>query len=228
MTENYPVSWKELFSKEFNKLYFKDLISFLDLEYSSQTIYPKQNEIFKAFELCAWDKIKVVIIGQDPYHGKNQANGLCFSINDGVNLPPSLKNIYLEMSKDLNIMKPKSGNLSFWAEQGILMLNSTLTVRKDEPGSHQNKGWEIFTDIVISEIASKKKHIVYILWGAFAQKKATKINENENLIIASKHPSPFSAHKGFFGSKPFSQTNTYLENIGKKSIIWSNENNLFK
>ena len=222
-----PSSWHTQLQNELDKLYFKDLLLFLEGEYKFQTVFPLRENIFKAFELCPWETLKVVLIGQDPYHGPHQAHGLCFSVNEGIALPPSLKNIYKEMSQDLGTTKPQSGNLSFWASQGILMLNATLTVRKDEPESHQNKGWEIFTDAVIAQIATHKSQLVYILWGAYAQKKSKQIDKTQNLVLSSAHPSPFSANRGFFGSKPFSQTNVYLQQQGKTPIIWNRDESLF-
>ena len=199
---------------------FEQLSKFIKDEYASNTIYPPGNKIFNAFDHCSWDNLKVVIIGQDPYHGPGQANGLCFSVSDGVRKPPSLINIFKEIQDDLGIGIPDSGNLERWADQGVLLLNATLTVRKSNPGSHQNKGWEQFTDTVISEISNKKDHVVFLLWGAFAQKKAELINEELHYVLQSPHPSPFSADRGFFGNKHFSMVNTYLQSLGKTEINW--------
>ena len=212
--------WKTLLVDEFSKQYFLDLIKFLNQEIKTQDIYPKQKMIFNAFNQCSLQDIKVVIIGQDPYHGINQANGLSFSVNDGVKLPPSLRNIYKELKTDIGGEIPSSGNLEHWAQQGVLLLNATLTVRSKQPGSHQKKGWENFTNRVIQAISEQKEHIVFILWGAYAQKKGIIINEDKHLVIKSPHPSPFSAHRGFFGSKPFSKTNAYLLSIGLTKIDW--------
>jgi uracil-DNA glycosylase len=213
-------AWKELLFNEFSKPYFIDLEALLTKEYKNQIIFPEEHLVFNAFNKCSLENLKVVIIGQDPYHGLGQANGLSFSVNDGIKLPPSLRNIYKELKTDVNAELPFSGNLERWAQQGILLLNATLTVRAKEPGSHQKKGWEEFTDAVIQSISDKKKNVVFILWGAYAQKKGLIIDSKKHFIIKSPHPSPFSAHKGFFGSKPFSQTNSYLETIASKRISW--------
>tara|TARA_Y100001968_G_C19358050_1_gene718258 strand:+ start:478 stop:1140 length:663 start_codon:yes stop_codon:yes gene_type:complete len=213
-------SWKELLMNEFKKPYFKELVSFVKKEYSQKTIYPPGKLIFKAFDNCSFKKIKVVIIGQDPYHGYNQANGLCFSVSDGLKKPPSLLNIFKELRSDLDINIPESGNLERWSHQGVLMLNSILTVEKGEPSSHKNKGWENFTDSVIEIIATQKSNIVFMLWGAYAQKKGEKINRNKHLILESAHPSPFSADRGFFGKKHFSKCNEYLKRYNKGKILW--------
>lgn len=213
-------SWKEALKEEFGKEYFSNLVQFVKTEYETQTIYPPGNLIFSAFDSTPFDEVKVVILGQDPYHGPGQANGLCFSVADGIRQPPSLKNIFKELNADLNLPIPESGNLRRWAEQGILMLNATLTVRAKQAGSHQNKGWEEFTDAVIQKLSDEKENLVFILWGAYAQKKGSVIDENKHYIIRSPHPSPFSAYNGFFGSQPFSKTNEYLQSIGKKEIAW--------
>lgn len=213
--------WHDLMASEFEKPYFKDLMSFVNFEYKNYTCYPPKEEIFAAFNHCAFDNIKVVIIGQDPYHGPDQANGLCFSVHDPIPFPPSLKNIFKEIQQDLNQSVPISGNLERWAKQGVLLLNATLTVRKGEAGSHQNKGWEAFTDAVIQKIAANHPNIIFMLWGGYAKKKGVKIDRNKHQILESGHPSPLSANKGhWFGNKHFSQSNAYLKSIGKKEIIW--------
>lgn len=184
------------------------------------TIYPPKELIFRALELTPFENIKVVILGQDPYHGEGEANGLAFSVNKGVKLPPSLRNIYEELKSDMGIKIPNHGDLTSWAKQGVLLLNSVLTVEKDKPASHRNIGWEEYTDSIIKKISDKKENIVFILWGKYAQSKKDFIDERKHLVISSPHPSPFSANKGFFGSKPFSKTNTYLKSKGKKEIDW--------
>lgn len=213
-------SWKEQLEVEFEKPYFQELTSFVRKEYQTQTIYPPGSLIFNAFNLCPFNNTKVVIIGQDPYHGPNQAHGLCFSVNDGVEFPPSLNNIFKEIKNDLDIPVPTSGNLTRWAEQGVLLLNATLTVRARQAGSHQNKGWEQFTDAVIRLLAEKKEHLVFILWGAYAQKKGAFIDRNKHLVLESVHPSPLAAHRGFWNNHHFSKTNNYLEQLGKTPIQW--------
>ena len=213
-------SWKNLLSGEFEKDYFINLTNFIKKEYlSGKAIYPKPSNIFNAFNLCPLDNVKVVIIGQDPYHEPNQAHGLCFSVQKGVNYPPSLVNIYKEIENDLGYKSVTNGDLSYWAEQGILLLNSSLTVKAHYAGSHSGIGWEMFTDSVI-KILSYKEGVVYLLWGSFAQKKAEIIDINKNLVLKSVHPSPLSAHRGFFGNHHFSKTNQYLKSLGKKEIIW--------
>lgn len=213
-------SWKQQLHLEFAKPYFKELAQFVKTEYASQVIYPPAKQIFNAFDSCPFDETKVVIIGQDPYHGAGQANGLCFSVNDGVKPPPSLVNIFKEIKQDLGKPIPESGNLERWAKQGVLLLNATLTVRASSPASHQKKGWEEFTDEVIKIISAQKQNIVFILWGAYAQKKGEVIDRSKHFAISSPHPSPFSADKGFFGSKPFSKTNQYLKSKGLMEIEW--------
>lgn len=214
-------SWKERLQPEFDKDYFKDLIAFVKDEYHKYTIYPPGRLIFNAFDHCPFDKVKVVIIGQDPYHEPGQAHGLCFSVQDNVPLPPSLVNIFKEIGTDLNKPMPATGNLLRWADQGVLLLNSTLTVRAHQAGSHQHKGWEEFTDAVIHRIATEKKHIVYILWGAYAQRKGAFIDSNHNLVLKAAHPSPLSANRGgFFGNKHFSKANDYLIATGQTPIDW--------
>ena len=221
MEVKIETSWKKVLQKEFDEKYFGELTEFVKSEYKKSTVYPMAKFIFNAFELTPFDKVKVVILGQDPYHGPNQANGLAFSVNDGISLPPSLVNIYKEIESDLGQKTAnKNGNLENWAKQGVLMLNATLTVRAAQAGSHQNKGWEKFTDGVIKILSEQKEGLVFILWGAYAQKKGAVIDESKHLVIKSAHPSPLSAYNGFFGSKPFSQTNTYLIFNNKKPIVW--------
>jgi len=214
-------SWKKVLQKEFGEEYFSKLTEFVKSEYKKTTVYPPAKFIFNAFELTPFDKVKVVILGQDPYHGVNQANGLAFSVNDGVATPPSLVNIYKEIKSDLGQETiNKNGNLENWAKQGVLMLNATLTVQAHMAGSHQNKGWEKFTDAVIKTLSDQKENLVFILWGGYAQKKGSVIDESKHLVIKSTHPSPFSVYSGFFGSKPFSQTNAYLIFNDKEPINW--------
>ncbi len=213
-------TWKGHLIDEFNKPYFTTLIDFVKSEYKTHTVYPPGKEIFRAFDCCDFDDVKVVIIGQDPYHGPGQANGLCFSVHDGLRMPPSLLNIFKEIHQDLDKPVPKSGDLERWCHQGVLLLNATLTVRASEAGSHQNKGWEIFTDAVIKQISNTKNNVVFLLWGAYAQKKGEIIDRKKHLVLMSAHPSPFSADRGFFGSKHFSKTNAYLKSKGLKEIEW--------
>ena len=213
-------SWEKVLQTEFDKPYFKDLTDFVRSEYATATIYPPASLIFNAFNLCPFSKVKVVIIGQDPYHGPGQAHGLCFSVNDGVQFPPSLQNIFKEIKSDLDIPIPTSGNLTRWAEQGVLLLNATLTVRAHSAGSHQKKGWETFTDSVIRILAERKENLVFILWGAYAQKKGAFIDNNRHLILSSAHPSPLSAYNGFFGNHHFSLTNEWLQKHGIDTINW--------
>jgi len=213
-------SWKKRLNAEFEKAYFIELVNFIKSEYATFKVFPKGSQIFNAFDHCAFDDLKVVIIGQDPYHGEGQANGLCFSVNNGVRKPPSLVNIFKEIKDDLGLEIPESGNLERWADQGVLLLNATLTVRSQSPGSHQNKGWELFTDAVIQKISEEKEGVVFLLWGSYAQKKGEVIDATRHNILSSAHPSPFAAHRGFFGNKHFSQTNTYLEQKGLKPIAW--------
>lgn len=213
-------SWKKQLAIEFEKDYFKTLTEFVRCEYKQYTVYPPGKLIFNAFNLCPFDKVKVVIIGQDPYHGPGQAHGLCFSVNDDIDFPPSLRNIFKEIQADLGKPIPTSGNLTRWAEQGVLMLNATLTVRAHLAGSHQRHGWEEFTDAVIRILAEQREHIVFILWGAYAQKKGAFIDRSRHLVLTSAHPSPLSAHNGFFGNHHFSQTNDYLKAHGEKAIEW--------
>ena len=213
-------SWKEHLKDEFEKEYFKELVAFVKQEYSSYKVFPKGKHIFRSFDHCGFDELKVVIIGQDPYHGDGQANGLCFSVNDGIKMPPSLINIFKEIRDDLGKDFPDTGNLERWADQGVLLLNATLTVRAHSPGSHQNKGWEQFTDAVIKTISEQKEGIVFLLWGAYAQRKGEVIDPSRHKILSSAHPSPFAANRGFFGNKHFSKTNTYLQQKGLTPINW--------
>jgi uracil-DNA glycosylase len=213
-------SWKALLQEEFGKPYFVELTDFVRAEYKSYRIYPPGSQIFNAFNLCPFDKVKVVIIGQDPYHGPGQAHGLCFSVNDGVPFPPSLRNIFKEVNADTGAPIPQSGNLTRWATQGVLLLNATLTVREHSAGSHQRRGWETFTDAVIRIISEQKSKVVFILWGAYAQSKASLIDSSRHLVLRSVHPSPLSAHAGFFGNHHFSLANDYLVRNGLTSIDW--------
>ncbi|WP_293890319.1 uracil-DNA glycosylase [Flavobacterium sp.] len=214
-------SWKVVLTHEFEKPYFKQLISFVKSEYTAHQCFPKESEIFAAFDHCRFENVKVVIIGQDPYHGIGQANGLCFSVNDGIAFPPSLINIFKEIETDLNKPFPRTGNLERWADQGVLLLNATLTVRESVAGSHQNKGWETFTDAVIQKISDEKKHVVFLLWGGFAKKKGAKIDRKKHHVLETGHPSPLSANRGlWFGNKHFSKTNSYLSGLGKEVIVW--------
>ncbi len=213
-------SWKVLLQEEFDKPYFAELTEFVRAEYKSYRIYPPGSQIFNAFNLCPFDKVKVVIIGQDPYHGPGQAHGLCFSVNDGVPFPPSLRNIFKEINADTGAPIPQSGNLTRWATQGVLLLNATLTVREHSAGSHQRRGWETFTDSVIRIISEQKSNVVFILWGAYAQSKASLIDSSRHLVLRSVHPSPLSAHAGFFGNHHFSLANDYLVRNGLTSIDW--------
>lgn len=217
---NIQKSWRKRLKKAFESAYFLSLKNFLVQEYSRYTVYPSKKFIFSAFNLTPIDKVKVVIIGQDPYHGVGQANGLCFSVADGLKIPPSLKNIYKELKSDLKIELPTSGNLELWATQGVLMLNTTLTVRASEPTSHQNKGWEEFTDVVIKTISEEKENIVFLLWGKFAQSKTKLIDLEKHHVLLATHPSPFSAYRGFFGCRHFSKTNKYLEKTNQTPIDW--------
>ena len=213
-------SWKEQLTREFEEPYFADLASFVRTEYEQGTVYPHPKNIFSAFSLTPFNKVKVVILGQDPYHGPHQANGLSFSVPPGVRNPPSLRNIFCELADDLGTPLPDSGDLSAWAREGVLLLNATLTVRAGAPGSHQGQGWERFTDAVITALSKNRSGIVFILWGAYARSKKKLIDETRHCIIESPHPSPLSAHAGFFGSKPFSRTNDYLRAHGATPINW--------
>ncbi len=213
-------SWDDYLREEYNKEYFIKLKHFISNEYKSKIVYPKMSEIFNAFEKTPFDNVKVVILGQDPYHGENEAEGLSFSVKEGVPKPPSLINIFTELEDDLGIKPPNHGSLVSWAKQGVLLLNSTLTVIKDTPKSHSNKGWEIFTDKVISIINKKETPVVFILWGSDARSKKKLITNKKHLIIESAHPSPLSAYRGFFGSKPFSKTNNFLISNNIEPIDW--------
>ena len=214
-------SWKNILQEEFEKDYFKSLAQFVKKEYQENICYPKGTDIFAAFDYCNFEDVKVVIIGQDPYHGIGQANGLCFSVHEGIAHPPSLINIFKEIETDLGIPYSVSGDLSRWAEQGVLLLNATLTVRAHEAGSHQNKGWEQFTDAVISSISQQKEDVIFLLWGGYAKKKGAKIDKNKHHVLASGHPSPLSANRGYwFGNKHFSQTNKILKSMGVAEIKW--------
>jgi uracil-DNA glycosylase len=220
--DNIDLSWKSFFDVEIQKEYFLNLISNVENEYETSVCFPPKHLIFNAFEKCNLNDLKVVIIGQDPYHGDGEANGLCFSVNDGIKIPPSLKNIFAEINSDFDsIFLPTDGNLERWAHQGILLLNASLTVRKDEANSHKHLKWNVFTDNLIDFISSECENIVFLLWGSFAQKKGIKINREKHLVLERGHPSPLSANRGFwFGNKHFSQTNTYLKSIGKNQIDW--------
>jgi uracil-DNA glycosylase len=213
-------SWKNILQNEFKKPYFTKLADFVASEYKSHDCFPKKEAIFAAFNFCSFDDLKVVIIGQDPYHGENQANGLCFSVKEGMKLPPSLVNIFKEIAIDLNQNAQQSGNLEKWSKQGVLLLNATLTVRAQEAGSHQKKGWETFTDAVIKEISNKKENIVFLLWGKFAESKTKLIATDKHQIFIAPHPSPLGAWRGWFGSKHFSKTNEVLQSWGKTTIKW--------
>ena len=212
--------WKKHLEDEFSKDYFQKLIAFVKSEYKSNKVYPPGRLIFNAFDQCPFDHVKVVILGQDPYHGPGQAHGLCFSVADGVPFPPSLKNIFKEINLDTGAPIPESGNLERWAQQGVLLLNATLTVRAHQAGSHQRKGWEQFTDAVIHKINDLTDGVVFILWGNYAIRKGEFIDKNKHLVLTSVHPSPLSASRGFFGNKQFSKANEYLMNKGKETILW--------
>ncbi|MDO5980358.1 uracil-DNA glycosylase [Flavivirga spongiicola] len=214
-------SWKPYLEEEFGKPYFKDLVSFIKSEYRSQTCFPPGKQIFNAFNHCHFDDVKVVIIGQDPYHGPRQANGLCFSVNKDISHPPSLINIFKEIETDLGIPYPENGDLMRWADQGVLLLNATLTVRAHQAGSHQKRGWETFTDAIIKMISEKKENIVFLLWGGYAKQKVKLINTNDHKVLTSGHPSPLSANRGYwFGNKHFSKTNSLLEQASQVPVQW--------
>ena len=218
MDVKIATSWKKVLADEFEKAYFEKLITFVKEEYATQTIYPQGKYIFNAFEKCSFEDTKVVILGQDPYHGAGQANGLAFSVADGIKVPPSLVNIFKEVKSDIGTDIPKSGNLERWAEQGVLLLNATLTVRATEAGSHQKKGWEQFTDAVIKKISEGKNNVVFMLWGAYAQKKGAVIDTTKHLVLNAPHPSPLA--QGFLGTKHFSKANEYLQEKGLKEIVF--------
>lgn len=213
-------SWKKQLQEEFEKPYFKQLTEFVRTEYATQTIYPPAKLIFNALDQCPFDRVKVVILGQDPYHGPGQAHGLCFSVNDGIEFPPSLRNIFKEIQDDTGAPIPGSGNLERWAKQGVLLLNATLTVRAHQAGSHQKRGWEQFTDSVIHLVADRLEYVVFILWGNYAISKGEFIDPCKHLALKSVHPSPLSANRGFFGNKQFSSTNKYLLEHGKEAVKW--------
>lgn len=213
-------SWKRPLEEEFSKSYFLRLIDFVKKEYGEQVVYPPGREIFRAFDTCGFDEVRVVILGQDPYHGAGQANGLCFSVRRGVPFPPSLQNIFKEIQSDTGRPVPESGDLERWATQGVLLLNATLTVRASSAGSHQNQGWEIFTDAVIQKLSAEKSNIVFLLWGAYAQKKGALIDRQKHEVLMCPHPSPFSAHSGFFGCRHFSKANAFLKQKGLPEIDW--------
>lgn len=220
ISSSIHASWLKVLQSEFDKEYFKSLKSFLETEKDHSTIFPPEPKIFAAFNNTLFNDVKVVVIGQDPYHGIGQANGLCFSVSSGIKPPPSLANIYKEMLADLGLGISNSGDLSPWTEQGVLLLNTVLTVREKNPGSHKNQGWENFTDATISILSSQRENLVFILWGKFAQGKKGLIDLSKHMVIESAHPSPFSAYNGFFGSKPFSKTNAYLKSKGQKPVNW--------
>ena len=212
--------WKELLAPEFEKPYFESLAGFVREEYATRRVFPRGSNIFRAFDKCPFDKLKVVIIGQDPYHGPGQANGLCFSVDDGVRFPPSLHNIFQEVHNDTGAPMPASGNLDRWAEQGVLLLNAVLTVRAHEAASHAGRGWETFTDAVVRTIAENKQGLVYMLWGSYAQRKVALADPSRNCILKTVHPSPLSVYRGFSGCRHFSRANDYLMSVGKDPIVW--------
>ena len=218
MTYNY---WDTVLDSEYHKEYFANIVKFVNKVYKAKTIFPPKARILSALDITDYNDVKVVILGQDPYHGIGEANGLAFSVNDGVKIPPSLKNIYKELHDDLGIEIPNTGNLESWAKEGVLLLNSVLTVEKDKPASHKNIGWETFTDSIIKKLNERDKPIVFILWGNFAKSKKELITNPKHLVLTSSHPSPFSVNYGFFGSKPFSKTNEFLRKNGIKEIDWT-------
>ena len=221
MDVNIHPSWKKELSTEFEKPYFKHLIQFVKEEYKNTICYPPGKQIFSAFDHCPFDKVAVVILGQDPYHGPGQANGLCFSVNDGIPMPPSLQNIFREIQADLGKPFPPTGNLERWADQGVLLLNAVLTVRQSEANSHQGRGWEAFTDAVIQKISDEKENVVFLLWGGSAKKKGARVDRKKHLVLESGHPSPLSANKGhWFGNRHFSKTNAFLADKNKKQVDW--------
>jgi uracil-DNA glycosylase len=221
MEINLGTSWNNMLADEFDKTYFRELVRFVESEYASGSCYPPMDEVFSAFRNCPFDAVKVVVIGQDPYHGAEQANGHCFSVHDGIAFPPSLRNIFEEIRNDTGKAVPKSGNLEHWARQGVLLLNATLTVKEGAAGSHQNKGWELFTDAVIRKISEEKKDIVFLLWGGYAKKKGAVIDRSRHFVLESGHPSPLSANRGhWFGNHHFSRTNEFLRSKQKAEISW--------
>lgn len=221
MDVKLETSWKQALAQEFDQPYFKALTDFVRSEYQKTKIYPPPKQIFSAFDHCSFDQVKVVIIGQDPYHGTGQANGLCFSVADHIAIPPSLQNIYKEIHDDLGLPIPNTGNLEHWADQGVLLLNATLTVRAGQAGSHQGKGWEEFTDAVIRKLSEEKAGLVFLLWGNYAKRKGEVIDRKKHHVLTAAHPSPFSAYSGFFGCKHFSKTNQLLEQAGVTPIQWT-------
>lgn len=224
MLDQLPQSWQDALCSDIEKPYIKELIGFVDLQYQRAKCYPPKTQIFAAFNTCKFEDVKVVIIGQDPYHGSKQANGLCFSVHNGIKHPPSLINIFKELSADLKFAYPQSGDLSLWANQGVLLLNATLTVEEGKPGSHQKKGWESFTDAVIASISDQKEQVVFMLWGGYAKKKGAKIDRNKHLVLETGHPSPLSANRGFwFGNHHFSKCNLYLKEKRKPEVNWKLE-----
>ncbi len=220
MDVKIEASWKTLLADEFEKEYFIQLTDFVRNEYKTRRIYPPAKLIFNAFDQCPFENLKIVILGQDPYHGPGQAHGLCFSVNDGIDFPPSLRNIFKELKNDVGKEIPKTGNLLPWAKQGVLLLNATLTVRANQAGSHQNKGWEIFTDSVIHKINEQKENVVFILWGNYAISKGKFIDQSKHRVLTSVHPSPLSASRGFFGNHHFSKANEFLQKKGLEPVIW--------
>lgn len=212
--------WREQLADEFEKPYFGKLAGFVKQEYAGHQVYPVGSDIFKAFDACPFNETRVVILGQDPYHGPDQAHGLCFSVKDGIRIPPSLVNIFKELKDDIGINIPDSGSLEKWSRRGVLLLNATLTVRARTPGSHQGKGWEEFTDAAISALSNNRENLVFLLWGAYAQRKGSIIDDRKHKVLRAPHPSPFSAHKGFFGCRHFSKTNEYLTGKGLEPISW--------
>ena len=220
MTVRIDESWRQVLQPEFDKPYFELLTDFVRHAYAMQQCFPPAGQIFRAFDLCPFDKVRVVIIGQDPYHDVNQAHGLCFSVQDGVRIPPSLENIYKELNRDLGKPIPTSGNLTHWAEQGVLLLNATLTVEAHKAGSHQGKGWEELTDAAIQALNQQREHIVFMLWGSYAQRKGQFIDRKRHLVLTAVHPSPLSAYRGFIGCGHFSQANNYLQQHGEAPINW--------
>lgn len=221
MTESqlHP-SWQAVLKHEFDQPYYKSLVSFVNQEYATQTVFPPSQFVYNSLNFTHFEDVKAVILGQDPYHGPSQANGLCFSVNEAVPIPPSLRNIYTELSQDLGIDTPLTGNLERWARQGVLLLNATMTVRAHEPGSHQNRGWEQFTDAIVQAISRERKEVVFMLWGNYAQQKGTAIDRSKHLILKAPHPSPLSAYRGFFGCRHFSKANAYMKKTGKAGIDW--------
>lgn len=220
MDVNLEPSWKKALAAEFAKPYFMELVNFVKTEYKSGIVYPPGKQIFHALDMTPLDQVKVVILGQDPYHGPKQAMGLAFGVNEGITIPPSLQNIYKEIESDLGIKAPATGNLETWAKQGVLLLNATLTVRAATPGSHQKRGWEQFTDAIIEVLNRDKQNLVFMLWGKYAQEKGALIDDKKHLVLKAPHPSPFSAHTGFLGCKHFSKCNDYLLSQGKEAINW--------